>query len=109
MNKSRGFFAHVLVDIDFLFDLPNQIMVERLRFAFIIDVECKILPLYYSNCKMIGHDLSNCRKLYHNANTNVVGGKQLVLVKRSSNFIVLRSLVFWMVYKTQILCWRSLW
>jgi len=60
-NKSRGFLARVLVDVDLLFVLPNQILVERSRFAFIDDMECEKLPLICSNYKMIGHDLSNCR------------------------------------------------
>jgi len=39
MNKSRGFFASVLIDIDILFALSNQILVERSGFAFIADIE----------------------------------------------------------------------
>jgi len=39
MNKSRGTFARVLVDIDMLSFLPNQILVERPDFSFILDIE----------------------------------------------------------------------
>jgi len=33
MNKTRGFFARVLVDLDLLAELPNQLLVEHPRFA----------------------------------------------------------------------------
>ena len=38
----------------------NQILVERSRFAFIIDMKYEKLFLFCSNCKIISHDLSNC-------------------------------------------------
>jgi len=38
LDKSCGFFSHVLVYIDLLFDLPNQILMERLGFSFITNV-----------------------------------------------------------------------
>jgi len=62
-HKYKGFFPCVLVDIDLLSNLPNQILVERPRFAFNVDVEYEKLSIFCSNCKMIGHDLSNCKQL----------------------------------------------
>jgi len=35
MDKSKGFFARVLVHIDMLFVFPNQILVERSSFALL--------------------------------------------------------------------------
>jgi len=49
-----------------LFYLPNQILVERSKFACISDVEYEKFPRFYSKCKMIGHDLSEskwCKKI----------------------------------------------
>ena len=69
-NKSRCFFARVFVNIDLIFDLPNQILVERSRFTFIVDMTYEKLSLFCSNCKIIGHDLSNCRQLEQNANVS---------------------------------------
>jgi len=74
-NKSRGLFTSVLVDVDLLSDLPNHIMVERSRFVFIADVEYEKLPLFYSNCKIIGHDLYSCRHLQCDPLLFLVGEK----------------------------------
>jgi len=63
INKSRGFFARVLVDHDMFVELPKQLLVERPRFAFVDEVEYEKLPTFCSSCKMIGHSFSNCRKL----------------------------------------------
>jgi len=40
-----------LLDVDLLFDLPNEILVEMLEFAFIANVEYKKLPLFCLNVK----------------------------------------------------------
>jgi len=55
----------------------NQILVERSRFAFIIDMKYEKLFLFCSNCKIISHDLSNCWKLQQDAN-NIFGGKKTI-------------------------------
>jgi len=44
----------VLVDINMLSVLPNQILVERLHFAFIVDIEFEKLPPFCSSCKITG-------------------------------------------------------
>jgi len=62
INKSRGFFAMILVNLDMSSKLPNQLLVERPRSAFVAEVECERLPPSYSACKMIGHAFSNCKK-----------------------------------------------
>jgi len=63
-----------LVDVDFLSDLPNQILVKRSGYAFIVDVKYEILPLFCSNCEMIDYDQSNYRRLQQDI---MVGRKQL--------------------------------
>lgn len=37
-------------------------------FVFIVDAEYEKWPLFYSNCKILSHNLSNCRHLQHDAN-----------------------------------------
>ena len=69
-----------MVDVDFLFDLPNQSLVERLKFVFIANVKYDKLPLFCSNCKMIGYDLSNCRRLQQDANV-ISGGEKTIGAK----------------------------
>ena len=65
------FFARVLVNIDMLSILPNQILVERLDFTFIADIEFEKLPLFFPSCKMIGHDISKCKQKL-NTHNNIV-------------------------------------
>jgi len=50
------------------------LLVERLGFAFIANVEYEWLSLFSSHCKMIGNDLSQCRVF--NAHNPVVVGPQ---------------------------------
>jgi len=45
MNKSRDFFVRVLVDIDIIYALP-QILVERIGFTFIANIEFEKLPTF---------------------------------------------------------------
>ena len=66
-----------MVDVDLLSNLSNQIFVEKLGFVFIVDVEYEKLPIFCSNCKMIGHDLSNCRCLQQNAKVISSGDKTI--------------------------------
>jgi len=64
MRKNKGMFARVLVDIDLLSPLPDHLLVERLDFAFVADVEYEWLPPFCSHCKMIGHELTQCRVIH---------------------------------------------
>ena len=49
INKTRGFFARVLVDLDMLAELPSQLLVERLGFVFVAEIEYKrLLPFCHS-------------------------------------------------------------
>jgi len=58
MKTNKSLFARVLVDINLLSSLPNQLLVERLGFAFIADVEYEWFPPLCSHYKMIGHELA---------------------------------------------------
>jgi len=60
MRKNKGLFAKVLVNLDLLFPLPDQLLVECSNFASVADVEYEWLPPFFSHCKMIGHELAQC-------------------------------------------------
>jgi len=79
------FLVHVLVDVDLLSALPNQIVVERLEFAFIANVEFEKVSPFCSNCKMIGHYLSNYRRLQQNANV-ISSGEKIVSAKIQQHY-----------------------
>lgn len=65
MQKTRGFFARVLIDLDLLRKLPNQILIEKSGYAFITDIEYERLPLFCSHWRMIGHKSSATNQLNH--------------------------------------------
>ena len=70
MKKNRGLFARVLVDIDLLSSHPNLLLVKRSGFTFIADVEYKWLRPFFSNCKMIGHELAQCHVIHAQGGVN---------------------------------------
>jgi len=48
MQKIKGFFAWTLMNIDLLSTLPQQLLVERLGFAFIENIEYERLSPFCS-------------------------------------------------------------
>jgi len=64
MRKNKGMFVRLLVDIDMLYPLPDLLLVERPNIAFVASVEYEWLPLFFSHCKMIRHDLAQCREIH---------------------------------------------
>ena len=54
-----------------LSSLPKQILVERLDFAFIADIEFEKLPPFCSSCKMIGYYISKYRRYPNNLNNTI--------------------------------------
>lgn len=47
INRSLGYYARVLVDIDLSNQLQDQILVEREGFPFLVQIEYEKLPLFY--------------------------------------------------------------
>lgn len=65
-NRPFGHFVRVLLDIDLLKDLRYKILVERVGFAFYMDIKYEKLLELSNYCKVIGHSLGICKK--RNAN-----------------------------------------
>lgn len=61
----------------FLFDFSNQILVEKLRFTFIVDLKYEKLSLFCSYSKMIYHYFSSCRQLQQDVSIICVGEKTI--------------------------------
>lgn len=57
-----GHYARVLVDVDLTKALPNEIMVEREKFAFYMEIVYEKLPSFCSYCQSIGHSIDQCNK-----------------------------------------------
>jgi hypothetical protein len=43
-------------------DLENRVLVERVVYAFFVDIEYENLPDICINCKIIGHHVGNCKR-----------------------------------------------
>ncbi|KAF6142042.1 hypothetical protein GIB67_038010 [Kingdonia uniflora] len=59
--RNTGFYASVLVDVDFSKPIPTKIMVEREGFQFCQEVQLGRTPKICSHCKVVGHLVSECR------------------------------------------------
>ncbi|KAF6143324.1 hypothetical protein GIB67_039107 [Kingdonia uniflora] len=59
--RNTGFYASVLVDVDFSKPVPNKIMVEREGFEFCQEIQLGNVPKICSHCKVVGHLVSECR------------------------------------------------
>ncbi|WJX83945.1 hypothetical protein P8452_66568 [Trifolium repens] len=60
-DRTFGHFARVLVDMDLSQPLRYKVLVERVGFAFYVDLEYENLPPFCSHCMMVGHFLENCK------------------------------------------------
>ncbi|KAK2417404.1 hypothetical protein QL285_039707 [Trifolium repens] len=60
-DRTFGHFARVLVDIDLSQTLRYKVLVERVGFAFYVDLDYENLPPFCHHCKMVGHYLESCK------------------------------------------------
>ncbi|GAU40165.1 hypothetical protein TSUD_292700 [Trifolium subterraneum] len=63
LDRSFGHYVRVLVDLNLFQDLRNRVLVERVGYAFFVDIEYENLPDVCTNCKIIGHHVGNCKRL----------------------------------------------
>ncbi|XP_058776082.1 uncharacterized protein LOC131650388 [Vicia villosa] len=66
-NKSAferpfGHFVRILVDLDLTKELSYKILVERVGFAFFVDIEYEKIPEFCSFCNNIAHSITNCKR-----------------------------------------------
>lgn len=61
-DKAFGNFVRVLDYIDLAKDMSYKILVERVGFAFFVEIEYEILCAYCSYSNFIGHNLINCKR-----------------------------------------------
>jgi hypothetical protein len=60
-DRTFGHFARVLVDMDISQPLRYKVLVERVGYAFYVDLEYENLPPFCIHCKMVGHYLESCK------------------------------------------------
>jgi len=63
IERTFGHYARVLVDMDVSQTIKYKLLVERIGFAFFVDVEYENLPDFCSNCKTLGHYVEICKRL----------------------------------------------
>jgi len=63
IDRTFGQFVRILVDKDVTRTLRYKVLVERVGFAFYVDLEYENLPDYCTNCKKIGDYLEICKNL----------------------------------------------
>ncbi|KAF6146896.1 hypothetical protein GIB67_018549 [Kingdonia uniflora] len=59
--RNTGFYAAVLVDVDFLKPILSKNMIERKGFEFCQEIQLGRTPKIFSHCKVVGHLVSECR------------------------------------------------
>ncbi|KAF6155539.1 hypothetical protein GIB67_004533 [Kingdonia uniflora] len=59
--QNMGFYATVLVDVDFSKPVLTKIMVEQEGFEFCQKIQLGRTPKIFSHCKVVGHRVSECR------------------------------------------------
>jgi len=61
LEKSFGFYAKVLIEVDLSSPLPSQILIERDKFSFVLNLSYENLPPFCKTCGFIGHTSSTCK------------------------------------------------
>lgn len=61
-ERPFGHFVRVLVDLDMTKELSYKVLVERIGFAFFVDIEYEKLPEFCKYCTCIGHSDINCKR-----------------------------------------------
>jgi hypothetical protein len=62
-ERTFGHFVRVLVDMDLTQQLRHKVLVERVGYAFFVELDYENLPAFCSHCRCIGHFVENCRRI----------------------------------------------
>ncbi|CAI8594626.1 unnamed protein product [Vicia faba] len=85
LERSFGYFARVLVDIDLYAKIRYKLWVEREDYVFLINVEYENLPLFCSHCHNIGHSFSSCKFVKVDQEKRVFKEKHKCMGNKSQN------------------------
>jgi len=64
LKRLFGYYARILVDIDFSKKIFHEILVEREGGSYPVEVVYERIPDFCLHCQTLGHDVTNCRWLY---------------------------------------------
>ncbi|XP_058777596.1 uncharacterized protein LOC131651882 [Vicia villosa] len=82
-ERPFGHFVRILVDLDLTKELSYKILVERVGFAFFVDIEYEKIPEFCCFCSNIGHTVANCKR-----KEQVNGKASTSLQKKDNNVYV---------------------
>ncbi|XP_026451968.1 uncharacterized protein LOC113352357 [Papaver somniferum] len=60
-NCESGYYANILVEMDFAQPIPNKIWIGTKYGGFFQNISIPIIPKYCHHCKIIGHSTLDCR------------------------------------------------
>ncbi|CAI8618056.1 unnamed protein product [Vicia faba] len=61
-DRAFSHFVRVLVELDLTKELIYKVLVERVGFAFFVEVEYEKIPDFCTFCNCIGHGYDNCKR-----------------------------------------------
>lgn len=61
IERTFGHYARVLVDMDVTQTLRYKVLVERVGYAFFVELDYENIPDFCSHCKKIGHHIGICK------------------------------------------------
>ncbi|XP_026410352.1 uncharacterized protein LOC113305546 [Papaver somniferum] len=71
-----GYYANVLVEVDFSLPIPNKVWIGTKYGGFFQEVSIPDFPKYCSTCKMVGHFIRECRVEKNKVNPTTSAGNQ---------------------------------
>ncbi|XP_026459397.1 uncharacterized protein LOC113360060 [Papaver somniferum] len=74
-NCEVGYYANVLVEIDFAHSIPNKIWIGTKFGGFFQDISILLCPKFCHNCKIIGHLTTECRVEQYKTKVDNAGGE----------------------------------
>ncbi|KAI5440534.1 hypothetical protein KIW84_010137 [Lathyrus oleraceus] len=82
-----GHYVRVLVDLELTKELSYKVLVERKGFAFFVELKCKNLSKFCSNCNMIMNSVNNCKRIEEEGGKGMAKGNQ----KRRGDDVVMED------------------
>ncbi|MCH82656.1 hypothetical protein A2U01_0003467 [Trifolium medium] len=65
-DRTFGQYVRVLVDMDLSQTIRYKVLVERVGFAFFVEMDYENLPSFCTHCNMVGHYVEVCKKFHGN-------------------------------------------
>ncbi|XP_026451886.1 uncharacterized protein LOC113352257 [Papaver somniferum] len=78
-----GYYANVLVEVDFSSSVPNKVWIGTKYGVFFQEVSITDCPKYCNSCKMVGHFITECR--VEKAKRNETNSENIITPQQPKN------------------------